>query len=177
MVSAVILTGAPGSGKTSVLVELGTRLEIDGHPYGATESEQLAQGSPLLGDEEWIPQLAAVLRLQREAGRRLFLIAATVESAAALRGVVAAAGADKTLVVCLRADAETLEARLDEREPLWWPGKQPLIERARGMAERVPALPGIDLLIDTESVDRDEAVAQVIGALAAAEMYPPSGSD
>ena len=166
-VAALILTGAPGSGKSSVLVELGTRLEIEGRAYGAFETEQLAQGSPLLRNEEWIPQLAAVLRLQRELGRRLFLIAATLESESDLRGVIESTGADKTLVVCLRASAETLAERLDAREPASWPGKQPLIDRARRLAEKIPNLDGIDLVIDTEAADRDETVARILGAVTA----------
>jgi shikimate kinase len=177
MVAALIVTGAPGAGKSSVLVELGTRLEIAGQSYGSIESEQLAQGSPLLGDEEWIPQLAAVLRLQREAGRRLFLIAATPESEAALRDVVEAVGGDRTLVVCLRSDPETLAERLDQRESSRWPGKQPLIDRARDLADRIPAFEGVDLVLDTDSLARDEVVEGILGALAAAEMYIPPAAD
>lgn len=172
-VAALILTGAPGAGKTSVLGELGTRLEIAGHPYGSIEAEQLAQGSPLLRGEEWIPQLAAVLRLQREVGRRLFLIVATVESEAELRGVIEAADADKTVVVCLRASAETLAARLDAREPSRWPGKEALVGRARQLADKIPAFAGIDLVLDTDALDRDETVASILGALADAEMNVP----
>lgn len=176
-VAALILTGAPGAGKTSALAGLGTRLEIEGRAYGAIETEQLAQGSPLLRNEEWIPQLAAMLRLQREIGRRFFLIAATLESEADLRGVVEAADADKTLVVCLRAAAETLAERLDAREPVSWPGRQRLIEHARELADRVAAIEGVDLVIDTDSLDRDETVEEILGALTAAEMYVPPADD
>jgi len=175
MVVALVLIGAPGSGKTAALERLGTQLEVRGVPYGAIESEQLAMGSPLLPGGAWIPQLAAVLRLQRDAGRRLFLIAATVEGAADLRGVVDAAAADAALVVCLRADPDTVAARLDAREPDAWPGKQPLIERARALAGAIPALDGIDLVIDTDAHDRDETVSQILDGLAAAGMLPVGG--
>ena len=167
MVAALILTGAPGSGKTTVLAELAARLESKGVPYGSIETEQLAQGSPLLRNEEWIPQLAAVLRLQRELGRRLFLIVATVEGDADLRGVVEAADADKTLVVCLRADGEALAARIEAREPDSWPGKRALMEHARELAERAPAIDGIDLVLDTDSLDRGEIVDLILEALGA----------
>jgi hypothetical protein len=176
-VAALILTGAPGAGKTSALAALGARLEIEGRAYGAIETEQLAQGSPLLRNEEWIPQLAEVLRLQRGIGRRFFLIVATLESEADLRGVVEAADADKTLVVCLRAAAETLAERLDAREPVSWPGRQPLIEHARELADRVPAIEGIDLVLDTDSVDREVVVTEILGALEAAGMYAPPAAD
>jgi hypothetical protein len=176
-VTALILTGAPGAGKTSAMTGLGARLEIEGRAYGAIETEQLAQGSPLLRNEEWIPQLAAVLRLQREIGRRFFLIAATLESEADLCGIVEAADADKTLVVCLRAAAETLAARLDAREPTAWAGKQSLIEHARELADQAPAIAGIDLVLDTDSLDRDKVVAEILVALAAAQMYAPPAAD
>jgi hypothetical protein len=42
--AALILTGSPGSGKSSVLDTLSTLLEIDGTSFGAIESEQLACG-------------------------------------------------------------------------------------------------------------------------------------
>jgi hypothetical protein len=56
---------------------LSTLLEVDELAFGALESEQLAWGSPWLRPSEWLPQLAAVICLQRAAGRRLFLVAAT----------------------------------------------------------------------------------------------------
>ena len=54
VVAALILTGAPGTGKTSALEVLMTLLELEGAEYGAIESEQLALGSPLLPGEAWI---------------------------------------------------------------------------------------------------------------------------
>jgi cytidylate kinase len=100
-VAALILTGAPGAGKTSALVGLAAQLDIERRAYGAIETEQLAQGSPLLRNEEWIPQLA----------------------------------------------------------------------------DRAPAIEGIDLVLDTDSLDRDEVVAEILAALAAAEMYAPPAVD
>lgn len=47
MTLALILTGPPGAGKSSVLEALTTLLELDGVEYSALESEQLAWGSPL----------------------------------------------------------------------------------------------------------------------------------
>ena len=45
---AVLLTGAPAVGKSSVPEELATLLEIEGVEFGALESEQLGWGSPWL---------------------------------------------------------------------------------------------------------------------------------
>jgi gluconate kinase len=119
-----LIIGAPGAGKSSVLKALTTLLEIDGIEYGATESEQLSWGAPLLGADEWIPQLAAVVALQRRAGRSPFLIAATTETASQPRAVTAALAVGSVAVVCLAASPEAVAARIAEREPDRWPGKQ-----------------------------------------------------
>src|ERR1039458_7890589 len=85
MSGTIILTGAPGSGKTSVLDALSTLLEIDGIRFGAIETEQLARGWPWLTPREWLPPLAGVLSLQRRAGRDTFFVVATTETGPSFR--------------------------------------------------------------------------------------------
>lgn len=48
-----------------------------------------------------ITQVAAVVSLQRQAGRRLFLVAATTETTDELRDVIDAVAAEQVIVVCL----------------------------------------------------------------------------
>jgi chloramphenicol 3-O-phosphotransferase len=167
MVAALLLTGGPGTGKSSALEALATLLEIDGVQYGAIESEQLAWGWPWLSFSEAVRQLDAVLALQREAGRRLFLIAATTENVQELRAVVGAVTADALLVVCLAARAEVVAARLENREPDRWPGKRDLIARAEQLALSIPQIEGIDIVIDTESDNPEEVARQIRGAMKA----------
>jgi gluconate kinase len=156
-----VIVGAPGSGKSAVLGALAALLETAGVEYGSIESEQLAQGSPLLPASEWTSQLEVVLALQREAGRRLFVVVATPEDAGQLRTVVDATRASTSLVVCLSAPPATLAARLAAREPDRWPGKQPLIAHARALADVIPRLEGIDIVLDSVGAD-DEAIAALI---------------
>lgn len=167
MSAALIITGAPGAGKSSVLEALGTQLEIEGVPYGALESEELARGLPPLPRDVWLSQLAAVTALQRNAGRELMLIVATTEDELELRGVIDAAGANESLVVCLAAAAEVVAQRIAEREPDRWPGKAALIAHARALAQTSPQLPGIDLVISTEGRDAVDAAIELARTLGA----------
>ncbi|MGO9489109.1 MAG: hypothetical protein ACLQBB_08810 [Solirubrobacteraceae bacterium] len=165
MVAALILTGAPGTGKTSVLEALATLHDIEAIEHGAIEAEQLSLGLPLLPASSWVAQLEAVLALQREAGRRRFLISATVETAEDLAAAGSATAADLLLVVCLRASSEIVAARIDAREPDHWPGKAPLMDRARRLAVSTPRLPGIDVVIDTEQRVAGDVAAEILRAM------------
>ncbi len=140
----------PGAGKSSVLEKLATLLEIDGIPFGALESEQLGWGSPWLYGESWLKQLRTVLELQRQAGRRMFLIAATAETTKELSALVEAIAVDEAASVLLSAPADVLAARIDARGPDVWPGKLQLVEHARDLATSRQDLAGIDLRINTE---------------------------
>jgi chloramphenicol 3-O-phosphotransferase len=161
VISALILTGAPGAGKSSVLEELATLHDIEDIEHGAIEAESLSLGRPLLPASSWVAQLRAVLALQREAGRQRFLISATCAGPEELAGVKDASAAELVLVVCLRASPDTVAARIDAREPDRWPGKAPLIARARRFAVSTPRLAGIDLVIDTEARIAQEVAAEI----------------
>jgi hypothetical protein len=128
-----------GQGKSSVLEELATLHDIEDIEDGAIEAESLSLGRPLLPTSSWVPQLRAVLALQREAGRQRFLISATCGSPEELADVKDAGAAESVLVVCLLASPDTVAARIDAREPDRWPGKAPLIARARRFAVSTPA--------------------------------------
>lgn len=165
MVSALILIGAPGAGKSSVLEALATLHDIEEVDHGAIEAEQLSLGRPLLPASVWIPALEGVLSLQRQAGRRTFLIGATVEDAEDLEGLRRAVAAETLLVVCLRASSEVVAARIDAREPDRWPGKAPLISRARELASSTPGLPGVDCVIDTEERTPESVAGEIFEAM------------
>lgn len=120
----MILTGAPGAGKTSVLDALCTMLEIECVGFGAIESEMCSRGCPWLSLGEWVPQLAAVIALQKQAGRRLFLVAATTETGDELEKLIDALALPRVLVICLRAP------------PMSSPPALPRASRTRGRARR-----------------------------------------
>ena len=165
MTAALLLIGAPGAGKSTVLDALATLLEREGIEHGAIESEELTRGFPPLANALLVEQLAAALALQRGAGRRLFLIAFTAETDAELRAALDATEAEATLVVCLRAPAGVLAARIQEREPDRWPGKAGLIEHAVALAATVPALEGIDITLDADAGEPEVLARAVLAAM------------
>ena len=164
MTAAIVITGAPGSGKSSVAQAFTTLLDNAGIEHGAIESEQLAWGTPWLPDALVHEQLAAVVRLQRGHGRRRFVVVATTETQEDLEGLLGAIGAERSLVVCLRAPGEVCAARVLEREPERWAGRAALAAHARELAEIIPALPGVDLVLDTDGRAPDAVAGELYEA-------------
>jgi len=165
-----VITGGPGTGKSSVAEALTTLLDNAGVPHGAIESEQLAWGSPWLEEEQVHAQLGEVLRMQRGYGRRLFIVVATTETEADLRALVGAIGAGRSFVVALTAAGETASARVLEREPERWAARESLAAHARVMAARIAALPGVDLVLSTEGRDEASVADALLDALRAEGM-------
>jgi chloramphenicol 3-O-phosphotransferase len=164
LTAAIVITGAPGAGKSSVAQAFTTRLDNAGIEHGAIESEQLAWGTPWLPDALVREQLAAVVALQRGYGRRLFVVVATTETQEDLDGLVAAIGAERTLVVCLAAPGEVCTARVLEREPERWAGRNALAAHARSLASVIPALPGVDLVLSTEGRSAEAVASELLDA-------------
>jgi chloramphenicol 3-O-phosphotransferase len=161
---AVVITGGPGTGKSSVAQAFTTLLENAGIEHGAIESEQLAWGHPWLADRLVHQQLAEVCRLQRGYGRRLFVVVATTETQAGLESLLAAIGAERSFVVCLRAPGEVAAARVLEREPERWAGRDALAAHARELAGAIPLLPGVDLVLDTDGRSAETVAGELFEA-------------
>jgi adenylate kinase family enzyme len=162
-----VITGAPGAGKSSVAEAFTTLLDNAGVEHGAIESEQLAWGTPWLEDAQAWEQLAAVLRLQRGFGRRLFVVVATTETQADLEGLLRAIGASEHVVVALAVTGEVASERILEREPERWAARESLAEHARELAPVIPALPGVDLVLSTDGRDEESVATELLDALMA----------
>jgi chloramphenicol 3-O-phosphotransferase len=164
LTAAIVITGAPGAGKSSVAQAFTTLLDNAGVEHGAIESEQLAWGTPWLDVALVHEQLAAVLALQRGYGRRLFVVVATTETQEDLDSLLAAIGASRTFVVCLAAPAEVCAARVRAREPERWAGRDALAAHARELASVVPALPGVDLVLSTDGRGAEAVARELLDA-------------
>lgn len=148
--ASIVIIGAPGAGKTTAVEALSDLLAESGTPHGAIELEQLAWGHPWLPFAAAAAQLRTVLIEQRRLGRTLFLITATPETDDELESLVAANGRGRVWVIALRAPADTVAARVMEREPEHWSGRAALAEHARALASDVPSLARVDVVVDTE---------------------------
>jgi predicted kinase len=160
-VFALVLTGPPGAGKTSVLEALTDALSAEHVRHAAVEVEALTSAHPPLDDEQWPMPVKSICGLYRQFGYELLLIAVTVESEDDLRGVLDAIGADGHVVVRLEADPETLRRRIIEREPDTFTELDELLAASARLGPVIAGLDGIALALTTES-ERPAAVAERI---------------
>ena len=171
---AVVVTGPPGAGKTSVLTALADALGDDDVPHAAVEVELLVWAHPALSDEQRRRHVKATCELYRAAGHRLLLLAQTVATDEDLAELLGAVGADEHLVVRLEAEPDTLVQRITDREPESWSGLSELVGHERVLAASMPALGGVDLVVSTER-QRPEAVAERIRAARPDVLRRPAG--
>ncbi|MBA3348864.1 MAG: AAA family ATPase [Actinobacteria bacterium] len=158
---AVVLTGPPGSGKTTVLTALQNSLVDDGVRHAAIEVEALAWAHPPVDDETAFRHLAGLRQTYADAGYDVVLCGATVTSDAYLEGLLRALAAERTLVVRLEAEPATLRQRIVEREPPEWSGLPGLLDAATEIASTSEALLDVDLVFSTER-STPQAIAEQI---------------
>jgi hypothetical protein len=171
---AVVLTGPPGSGKTSVLTALADALSDDDIAHAAIEVESLVWAQPALTDAQWSAHLAAICTLYRQAGQGLLVIAQTLETDDDTRRLLDAVGADELLLVRLAADPDLLAQRVIEREPSTWSGTPGLVAHTRVLARTMRELGGVDLVLETDR-ESAEAIAARIRAFGPPALRPRGG--
>jgi broad-specificity NMP kinase len=150
VVEAIVITGAPGAGKSTVLQAFTGLLDNDQVPFAAFETEQFAWGYPWLEEEAAYAVVAVAVEALKVRGRSLFVVSATTETDAHIEALRAALAAERTTVVCLTAAPETTSRRVLEREPPEWLGRDELVAHSAVLATQIPALRGIDLHVSTD---------------------------
>jgi len=161
-VFALIVTGPPGAGKTSVLTALSDTLSDADVPHAAVEVEALRCTHPPLSLEEEMRQLHTVYRLFRDSGHRVLIIARTIETDDEIAAVLRAIDPDDHLVVRLEAHPATLVTRILAREPASWSGLGALVAHAQELAASMPGLSGVGLAFSTEGTRAEDVADRII---------------
>jgi hypothetical protein len=72
----------------------------------------------------------------------------------------------------MAASSSVLGRRIADRVPDAWPGKGPLIARAAELAMSIPAITGIDVVIDPGGRSAVDVAAQVRALLSDHDLIP-----
>jgi hypothetical protein len=161
---AVVLTGAPGAGKTVCLMALSDALVNDEIAHAAIDSDEVAWAYPFPDNAGRCEYLRVLAEAHRRAGHDLLLVAEVVESAAHLRDVLAALGASDHLLVRLEVAPDTLRDRIVAREPPGWSGLTYLLDYTERTAPALDALAGVHLALDGERLEPGEIVRRIRAA-------------
>ena len=123
---AVLITGPPGSGKTSVLTALVDALSDDDVAHAALEVEAVV-GAPGARRRAAAGARAGTVRRPRP-----LLVGDTIETEDELAQLIEAIGADEASSSASHAPG-TLAERIIAREPPHWSGLAALVAHARAM--------------------------------------------
>ena len=176
---AVVITGPPGAGKSSVLAALSDALSDDDIAHAAVEIEALVWAHPALSDEQWRRQVELACELYRNAGYELLLVAQTLETDDDVTQLLAAVGAEDVFLVRLEARPDALVERIISREPSTWSGLRPLVDHVQELAASMPALSSVDLVLATDDARPEDVAARIraahpaLAAPGAGETLPP----
>ncbi len=155
----LLLTGAPGAGKSEAMTRAHDNLADGGVDSAAIDVDELARSYPPVDQDRHLAHLSALSESFRQMGHELLVVAAAAESDDELRAWLEAAGAERRYVVHLIAGPATIERRLLERENLEWSGMPELLEAARRMSS--VRFDDADLELDTENLTPEEVAASI----------------
>ena len=131
---AILLTGTVGTGKTTVLIEIGERLEAGLEPYALVDLDWLAWVRPAANSGATvhgvlIENLRHVAATFRAAGVQRIVLSRAVTDAADVEAIRAALGIERLVVARLVAASQVIEERLRARDrapssPSIWMGRR-----------------------------------------------------
>jgi predicted kinase len=163
-VRIVLVTGAPGAGKSTIATLVHDHLGDAGVANALVEADELRRAYPEPDAGDVRRRLAGLVASYADAGHDLVLVTETLETADDLAGLRAALPEAEILLVRLDADPETARARVRAREPAGWSGLPQLLESAGRLAVTMRGLRA-DLVVRNEDADPEVAAAAVLAAL------------
>lgn len=146
-VFVVLVTGPPGSGKTTTLTALLDALAEDEVPHAGVDVDELSWSYPFPDLAQRCEHLLAWRNAHASAGANLLVVAEVIESPTHLARVLDLLGADDHLLVALQAAPATLRTRIIEREPDGWFGLDHLLDEMERVAAQPPG--DVHLTFDT----------------------------
>ena len=158
---AVLVTGAPGAGKTSTLIALSDALVEAGIPHASADVDELAWAYPFPDLDGRCEHVRVWAEAHRAAGSDLLLVAEAIETPAHLPALLAAIGADDHLLASLTAPLDTLRARIVAREPPDWHGLEYLLAETEPLERVAAELDGVHLVVDTTATTTREAAERI----------------
>jgi hypothetical protein len=160
-VFVVVVTGAPGSGKTVCLTALSDALIDDEIAHAAVDVDEVAWAFPFPENEQRCEHLRALWESHRQAGHDLLLVSEVIESPAHLGDVLTAVGAGDHLLVRLEAAPATLRARIVAREPPGWSGLDFLLDYTERTLGSLARLDAAHLVLDSERLSPAEIADRI----------------
>jgi chloramphenicol 3-O-phosphotransferase len=160
-VFAVVVTGAPGAGKTACLLALTDALIDDRIAHATIDVDEIAWAYPYPTTEERAALLGAAWEAHRRADHDLLVFGEVVESREHLTELLGAVGADDHLLVRLEAPRALLRQRILAREPTGWSGLEYLLEQTEHWAAALEDLDGVRLSVDTARTSPNELAARI----------------
>ena len=158
---AVLITGAPGSGKTTYLTALTDVLADDEIPHAVLDADEVSWAYPYPDLEARAEYLSRAASAHRDRGHNLLLVGEVVESSEHLAQLLAAVGADDHLLVRLTGPYMLLRQRILAREPVEWSGTDHLLEETKRWAQVVDDLDGAHVTVDTVRTSPLQAAALI----------------
>ena len=158
---AVIVSGAPGAGKTTTLTALSDALVDAGVPHASADVDELAWAYPFPDVHCRCEHVRVWAEAHRAAGSDLLLVAEAIEAPSHLQELLAAIGADDHLLTSLTAPLDTLRARIVAREPPDWHGLEYLLAETEPLERVAAELDGVHLVVDTTATTPREAAERI----------------
>jgi predicted kinase len=146
----LVVTGPPGAGKSEVATALHDSLGDEGVANALVELDELERAHPPLPRERSLDHLSVLCRSFRDSGCALLVVTATIEGDDYGAALIEATEAEEHLTVRLEASPQTLQQRIEAREPPDWSARDALVAAARRLAREMPQLRGVDLALSTE---------------------------
>jgi adenylylsulfate kinase len=170
-VTAVVINGTTGVGKTTTLQALGALLAERGLPHALVDFDHLSLAWPAPPDDpfNWrlgLRNLADVAVNYRAAGIDRLAVASVLTSRSDADALARAIGAERMLVCRLRADPRTVETRLRQRHASQAPWELPwFLERFTALQNELDAAAIDDVVIDVDDRSPTAVAQEILAAL------------